>query len=87
MLSALGKLRRLVLSNATGVTPHWLLLAGRARPMLEQLRLPEHSVFDFGTLAEVSAAQTPLFPNLTRWEVMHSNMQLAYDPSLLLANL
>ncbi len=76
LLSSLGKLRRLKLSNATGVTPRWLLLAGQARPQLEQLRLPEHMVYDLSTLAEVSAAQTPLFPDLAELDVMNFDMQL-----------
>jgi hypothetical protein len=76
LLSSLGKLRRLKLSNATGVTPRWLLLAGQTRPQLEKLRLPEHMVYDLSTLAKVGAAQTPLFPDLTELNVMNFDMQL-----------
>ncbi len=37
--------------------------------------MAEHSVVDLGTLGELSAAETLLFPKLTKLEVEHFNMQ------------
>jgi hypothetical protein len=68
LLAALGNLRHLKLSHATGVTPRWLLLAGQACPLLESLELPEED-YDIDALTEGSHAQTPLFPHLTKLRV------------------